>query len=81
MSVILVILATLYVIGVFVTFGIGLIEWFEVKEYRSRLDAELRKDAARMVFAAPVWPFYFLGKVLAEIPKMREALWETEETP
>ena len=36
------------------------------------------RDAARIVFAAPIWPFYFLGKVLAEIPKMRDALNDKE---
>ena len=72
------ILAVLYVIGVIVMFGVGLVEWFEVKEYRFRIGAELRKDAARIVFAAPIWPFYFLGKVLAEIPKMRDALNDKE---
>ena len=72
------ILAALYVAGVIVMFGVGLVEWFEVKEYPPGLGAELRKDAARIVFAAPIWPFYFLGKVLAEIPKMRDALNDKE---
>ena len=78
MSRVLGILAVLYVIGVIVIFGIGLSEWFRVRDYRSRLGAEFRKDAARIVFAAPIWPVCFLGKVLAEIPKMREALNDKE---
>ena len=78
MSMILGILAALYVVGVIVMLWNGLTEWFEVKEYRSGLGAEFRKDAARMVFAAPIWPFYFLGKVLAEIPEMRDALNDKE---